>query len=56
MACFTAPLVAAIAAGAARRVAKKNDDGNRETIGWAAKLGWLGKLSFGGCEDRKSVV
>ena len=49
MACFTAPLVAAIAAGAVRRVAKKNDDGNRETIGWAAKLGWLEKLSFGGC-------
>ena len=48
MACFTAPLAAAIAAGVARRtVAKKSD--TPETISWATKLGWLEKLSFGGC-------
>ena len=48
MACFTAPLAAAIAAGIARRtVAKKSDA--PETISWATKLGWLEKLSFGGC-------
>ena len=48
MACFTAPLAAAVAAGIARRtVAKKSD--TPETISWATKLGWLEKLSFGGC-------
>ena len=48
MACFTAPLAAAVVAGIARRtVAKKSD--TPETISWATKLGWLEKLSFGGC-------
>ena len=48
MACFTAPLAAAVAAGIARRTVAK-ESGNPETISWAAKLGWLEKLSFGGC-------
>ena len=48
MACFTAPLAAAVAAGLVRRTVKK-DTGNSETISWATKLGWLEKLSFGGC-------
>ena len=47
MACFTAPLAAAIAAGIARHTVK--DTGSTETISWATKLGWLEKLSFGGC-------
>ena len=47
MACFTAPLAAAVAAGLVRRTVK--DTGNSETISWATKLGWLEKLSFGGC-------
>ena len=49
MACFTAPLAAAIAAGVARHAVKGKDTGNPETISWATKLGWLEKLSFGGC-------
>jgi len=49
MACFTAPLAAAIAAGIARRTVVPNDSGKPETISWATKLGWLEKLSFGGC-------
>ena len=49
MACFTAPLAAAVAAGVVRRTMKKKDADNPETISWAAKLGWLEKLSFGGC-------
>ena len=48
MACFTAPLAAAVAAGIARRTVAK-ESGNSETISWATKLGWLEKLSFGGC-------
>ena len=47
MACFTAPLAAAVAAGLVRRTVK--DTGSSETISWATKLGWLEKLSFGGC-------
>ena len=47
MACFTAPLAAAVAAGLVRRTVK--DNGSSETISWATKLGWLEKLSFGGC-------
>ena len=49
MACFTAPLAAAIAAGIARRTVKSGDPDQPETISWATKLGWLEKLSFGGC-------
>ena len=49
MACFTAPLAAAIAAGVARHAVKGKESGNPETISWATKLGWLEKLSFGGC-------
>ncbi len=49
MACFTAPLAAAIAAGVARHAVKGKDAANPETISWATKLGWLEKLSFGGC-------
>ena len=47
MACFTAPLAAAIAAGVARRTVAHKE--SSETISWATKLGWLEKLSFGGC-------
>ena len=47
MACFTAPLAAAIAAGIARRTVAHKEPS--ETISWATKLGWLEKLSFGGC-------
>ena len=49
MACFTAPLAAAIAAGIARHTVSAKDTGTPETISWATKLGWLEKLSFGGC-------
>ena len=49
MACFTAPLAAAIAAGIARRTVAAGDSDKPETISWATKLGWLEKLSFGGC-------
>ena len=49
MACFTAPLAAAIAAGIARRTVAAKDPAQPETISWATKLGWLEKLSFGGC-------
>ena len=49
MACFTAPLAAAIAAGIARRTVASKDTGTPETISWATKLGWLEKLFFGGC-------
>ena len=49
MACFTAPLAAAIAAGIARRTVADKDSGKPETISWTTKLGWLEKLSFGGC-------
>ena len=47
MACFTAPLAAAIAAGVARRTVAHKE--SSENISWATKLGWLEKLSFGGC-------
>ena len=47
MACFTAPLAAAVAAGLVRRTVKDTD--STETISWVTKLGWLEKLSFGGC-------
>ncbi len=49
MACFTAPLAAAIAAGVVRHTVKGKESGDPETISWATKLGWLEKLSFGGC-------
>ena len=49
MACFTAPLAAAVAAGIARRTVAAKDPNQPETISWATKLGWLEKLSFGGC-------
>ena len=49
MACFTAPLAAAIAAGITRRTFAAKDSDKSETISWATKLGWLEKLSFGGC-------
>ena len=49
MACFTAPLAAAIAAGVVRHTVKGKESGNSETVSWATKLGWLEKLSFGGC-------
>ena len=48
MACFSAPLAAAIAAGIVRRVAAKPPE-QPGTISWATKLGWLEKLFFGGC-------
>ena len=49
MACFTAPLAAAIAAGVVRHTVKGKESGDPGTISWATKLGWLEKLSFGGC-------
>ena len=41
MACFTAPLAAAIAAGVVRQTVKGKESGDPETISWATKLGWL---------------
>ena len=49
MACFTAPLAAAIAAGIARRTVAAGNNDKTETVSWATKLGWLEKLSLGGC-------
>lgn len=49
MACFTAPLAAAIATGIVRRSVSAKESGSTETVSWATKLGWLEKLSFGGC-------
>jgi len=49
MACFTAPLAAAVAAGIVRRTVASKEPEKPETISWATKLGWLEKLSFGGC-------
>ena len=49
MACFTAPLAAAIAAGIVRRTMPSEDAGKTETVSWSTKLGWLEKLSLGGC-------
>ena len=48
MACFSAPLAAAIATGIVRRAAAKKSE-QPGTISWATKLGWLEKLFFGGC-------
>jgi len=48
MACFSAPLVAAVATGIVRRAAAKKPE-QPGTISWATKLGWLEKLFFGGC-------
>lgn len=48
MACFTAPLAAAIAAGIIRRSTAKTTE-QTGTISWSTKLGWLEKLFFGGC-------
>ena len=49
MACFSAPLAAAIATGIVRRAAAAKTVEQPGTISWATKLGWLEKLSFGGC-------
>ena len=49
MACFSAPLAAAIAAGVVRHAVKGKAADDPGTISWATKLGWLEKLSFGGC-------
>ena len=48
MACFSAPLAAAVVAGVVRRAAAKSPE-QPGTISWATKLGWLEKLFFGGC-------
>ena len=48
MACFSAPLAAAVVTGVVRRVAAKSPE-QPGTISWATKLGWLEKLFFGGC-------
>ena len=42
-------ILTAIAAGVARRTVAAKDSDKQETISWATKLGWLEKLSFGGC-------
>ena len=49
MACFSAPLAAAIATGIVRRGMAAKTVEQPGTISWATKLGWLEKLSFGGC-------
>ena len=49
MACFSAPLAAAIAAGIVRRGMAAKTVEQPGTISWATKLGWLEKLFFGGC-------
>ena len=49
MACFSAPLAAAIATGIVRRGMAAKTAEQPGTIGWATKLGWLEKLFFGGC-------
>ena len=48
MACFSAPLAAAVVTGVVRRAAAKSPE-KPGTISWATKLGWLEKLFFGGC-------
>ena len=48
MACFSAPLVAAVATGIVRKAVAKTPE-QPGTISWATKLGWLEKLFFGGC-------
>ena len=49
MACFSAPLAAAIATGIARRGLAAKTVEQPGAISWATKLGWLEKLFFGGC-------
>ena len=49
MACFSAPLAAAIATGIVRRGIAAKTVEQPGTISWATKLGWLEKLFFGGC-------
>lgn len=49
MACFSAPLAAAITTGIVRRGMAAKTAGQPGTISWATKLGWLEKLFFGGC-------
>ena len=49
MACFSAPLAAAIATGIVRRGMAAKTVEQPGTISWATKLGWLEKLFFGGC-------
>ena len=48
MACFSAPLAAAVVTEVVRRSAAKSPE-QPGTISWATKLGWLEKLFFGGC-------
>ena len=48
MACFSAPLAAAVVTEVVRRSAAKTPE-QPGTISWATKLGWLEKLFFGGC-------
>ena len=48
MACFSAPLAAAVVTEVVRRTAAKSPE-QPGTISWATKLGWLEKLFFGGC-------
>ena len=49
MACFSAPLAAAIATGIVRRGMAAKTVKQPGTISWATKLSWLEKLFFGGC-------
>ncbi len=49
MACFSAPLAAAIATGIVRRGMAAKTVEQPGTVSWATKLGWLEKLFFGGC-------
>ena len=49
MACFSAPLAAAIATGIVRRGIAAKTAEQPGTVSWATKLGWLEKLFFGGC-------
>ena len=49
MACFSAPLAAAIATGIVRRGMAAKTVEQPGTVSWVTKLGWLEKLSFGGC-------
>ena len=48
MACFSAPLAAAVVTEVVRRSAAKSPE-QPGTISWATKLGWLEKLFLGGC-------
>ena len=49
MACFSAPLAAAIATGIVRRGMAAKTVEQPGTVSWATKLGWLEKLFFGRC-------